>query len=92
MSASFDKLKEILEKQKKLSKEEMDKVIAESGEMTADEIAWLESEKHRLERETQETVTMEQYLEALKVLDTVPEGSDEFNKAEAIVNKYESGG
>jgi hypothetical protein len=35
---------------------------------------------------------MEQYLEALKVPDAAEEGSDEYTRAEDIVEKYESGG
>ncbi len=91
MSAAFDHLKSLLEKQKKLSAEEIQKAVAEHGEMTPQELTEIESERHRLEREAQETVTMEQYLEALKVLDTAAEGSPEFTKAEALVQKYESG-
>jgi len=34
---------------------------------------------------------MEQYLAACKVLDTAPAGSDEYKKAEALVEKYEKG-
>lgn len=91
MSAAFDHLKGLLEKQKTLSKEDIDQAITAHGELTPDEMTWIESEKHRLEREGQETVTMEQYLAALKVLDTVAEDSDEFKKADALVQKYESG-
>lgn len=91
MSASFDKLKELLEKQQKLSQEEIEKVTAEHGALTDDERVWIESERHRLERSQQETVTMDQYLAALKVLDTVEEGSDEFKKAEELVERYEKG-
>jgi hypothetical protein len=91
MSAAFDQLKALLEKQKKLSVVEIDKAVAEHGALTDEERVILESERFRLEREAQDTVTMEQYLEALKVLDTAAEGSPEFVKAEALVNKYESG-
>jgi hypothetical protein len=34
---------------------------------------------------------MEQYLEACKVLDTAEEGSEEYKKAEALVEQYEKG-
>lgn len=91
MSASYDKLKEILEKQQSLTQEEIDKVVAESGALTDEERVWIESERHRLERSKQETVTMDEYLAALKVLDTAEEGSDEFKKAEELVERYEKG-
>ena len=35
---------------------------------------------------------MDDYLKASAVLDSAPEGSDEYNKALAIVEKFESGG
>lgn len=91
MSAAYDKLKELLEKQGKLSNDEIAKVVAEHGEMTDEEKVSLEAERHKRERESQATITLEQYLEASKVLDTAAEGSDEYKKAEEIVNKYESG-
>ncbi|MDX1992319.1 MAG: hypothetical protein SF029_08020 [bacterium] len=91
MTAAFDKLKELLTKNGTLANDDVEKLVAEHGALTDDEKMWLESEKHRLQREKEDTVTMEQYLEALKVLDTAPEGSPEFVKAEALVNRYESG-
>lgn len=91
MSDTFDKLKALLAEKKTLSNDEVEKMVAEHGEMTDEEKLWLESEKHRLERAAQETITMDQYLEACKVLDSAEEGSDEYKKAEAIVDKYESG-
>ena len=92
MSEAFDKAKALLQEKKKLSNEEVEKLIAEHGAMTDDEKMWLEAERHKLERSTEEAVTLEQYLEATKILDTAEEGSEEYKKAEAIVNKYESGG
>lgn len=91
MSETFEKLKAILAEKKKLDNEEVEKMVAEHGEMTDDEKMWLESERHSLERASQETITLDAYLEACKVLDSADEGSDEYKKAEEIVNKYEAG-
>lgn len=91
MSATFDKLKAVLAEKKTFTNDEMTKAITETGEMTPDEMTWLESERLRLEKEGGEKVTMEQYLEASKVLDTAPEGSEAYKKAEEIVNRFESG-
>ncbi len=92
MSATFDKLKELLAKQGSLSNEEVEKAVAEHGAMTDEEKMWLEAERHKLERSKTESVTLEQYLEASKILESAAEGSEEYKKAEAIVNRYESGG
>lgn len=92
MTEAFDKAKALLQEQKKLSNEEVEKLVAEHGAMTDDEKMWLEAERHKLERSTEETVTLEQYLEATKTLDIAEEGSEEYKKAEAIVTRYESGG
>jgi len=91
MTATFDKLKAMLSAGQALSQADVEKVIAELGAMTEAETVEIESERHRLERDKQETVTMEQYLEAAKVLDTAPEGSPEYESALKIVEKYESG-
>ena len=74
MSETYIRLKEMLEKQGALSKEDIEKSIAASGEMTAEEITLLEAERHEKERSSGDTISMEQYLEASKVLDTAPEG------------------
>lgn len=91
MTATFDKLKALLADKKDLTNDDISAAIAADGEMTPDEITWLESEKLKLKRGAEAKITLEQYLEASKVLDTAPEGSDEYKKAEEIVNKYESG-
>jgi len=91
MSDAFDKLKELLEKQGTLSNEDVEKMVAEHGEITDEEKMWLEAEKLKKERSDDATITMDQYLEATKVLDTADEGSDEYKKALAIVEKFESG-
>ena len=91
MSESFDKLKELIASQKTLSNEDVEKIVKEHGELTGEEKIWLESEKLRHAKEKGGEVTMEQYLEACKVLDTAEESSDEYKKAEALVEKYEAG-
>lgn len=91
MSETFDKLKAQLTAQGSLSNEEVEKMVGAHGPLTDEEKIWLEAERHKKERESQATITLEQYLEATKILDTAVEGSDEYKRAEAIVEKYESG-
>jgi len=50
---------------------------------------WLTAERYN--KQHSQTISMEQYLAASKVLDTAPEGSPEWLTAEKIVNAYESG-
>ena len=92
MSEAFDKAKALLQQQGKLSNEDVEKLVTEHGAMSDDEKMWLEAERHKLERTSDEAVTLEQYLEAAKTLDTAAEGSEEYKKAEAIVTQYETGG
>ncbi|RMG85857.1 MAG: hypothetical protein D6712_08745 [Chloroflexi bacterium] len=92
MTEAFEKAKALLESQGSLSNEEVEKLVAEHGEMTDEEKMELEAARHKKAREADEEVTLEQYLEAVKTLDNAEEGSDEYKKAEAIVKKYESGG
>jgi len=91
MSETFDKLKALLQENKNLIPEEVDKQVADTGDMTDDEKMWLESEKLKLQRADDKTITMDEYLEATKTLDTTDEGSDEYKKALEIVEKFESG-
>lgn len=91
MTATFDKLKELLDKQGSLSNEDVEKYVKEHGEMTDEEKMALEAERHKAERNKQATITLEQYLEATKILDSAAPDSEEYKKAEAIVEKYESG-
>jgi len=91
MSEAYDKLKALLDENKSLSKEEIDKMVAEHGEMTDEEKVKLEADRLEAAKSGGEKIPMEQYLEACKVLDTAEEGSDEYKKAEALVEKYEKG-
>jgi hypothetical protein len=92
MSATFDKLEALLKANGTLTNEEVEKAVAEHGAMTDDEALTLEADRHKLTRAAGAKITMDEYLAASKILDTADEGSDEFKKAEEIVNKYESGG
>jgi len=92
MSVTFDKLEALLKEKGTLSNEEVDKMIAEHGAMTDEEKLTLEADRHKMQRTSGQKITMEEYLAASKVLDTAEEGSEEYKKAEEIVNKYESGG
>lgn len=90
MSASFDKLKTMLDEKGALSPEDIEGVVKSDGAMTPQESMELES--LRLKKgDGRIKVTMEAYLEASKVLDSAAEGSEEYKKAEAIVNAFESG-
>ncbi len=91
MSATFDKLKELLKSKGSLTNEEIQAAIADSGDMTPEEHALLEAERLEAAKSAGSKVSMEEYLAALKVLDSAPEGSDEYKKAEAVVERYESG-
>lgn len=92
MSDTFDKLKELLASQGAISTDVVDKMITDHGDMTDDEKMWLAAEQFKVQRAKGEQVTMEQYLEASKVLDSAAEGSDEYNQALEIVEAFESGG
>lgn len=91
MTAAYDKLKALLNQQGTLSNDDIQSAIAEHGEMTAEEQVQLESDRHEKTRAAQETVSMDDYLAALKVLDSAAEGSEEYVKAEKTVDRYESG-
>jgi len=92
MSASFDKLKALLEEKGSLEQADIEKITKEHGELQAQEAMELESLRLKKGKETRKEVTMDEYLEATKTLDTAEEGSEEYKKAEEIVNAFEAGG
>ncbi len=93
MSETFDKLKAVLAQKKTLTNDEVEKMVAEHGEMTDEEKIELEAQKLEAEKANKsEEVTLDDYLAALKVLDSAEEGSEDYKQAEAKVEKYEAGG
>ena len=91
MSAGFEHLKKVLEEKGTLSPEEVAAVEKEHGPLTDEEKFWLESEMHKKDHAERQSVTMDEYLAASKVLDSAEEGSDEYKKALEIVEKFEAG-
>lgn len=91
MTETFDKLKAMLAEKGDLSDEEVAKLTAEHGEMTAEENMELSAAIHEKRRAAQVTVTMDQFLEANKILDTAKEGSEEYNNAQKIVDAFLAG-
>lgn len=90
MTEAFEKLKALLDEKGSLSEEDITQVEAELGQMTDEERLWLSVEQHdRMKREGDE-ITVEQYLEATKVLETAEPGSPEHEKAKRIVEAFES--
>jgi hypothetical protein len=91
MSVTLDKLKKLLEEKGSLSPEDVETAEKADGALSEQEKFDLEAAKHEKERSGDATITMEQYLEATKVLDSSPEDSEEHKKALALVEKYEAG-
>lgn len=91
MTETFDKLTAMLEEKGILTDDEVAKMIAEHGEMTAEENMELSAALHEKKRASQATVTMEQFLEANKVLDSSNENSDEYKAAQKIVDAFLAG-
>ncbi|MFQ3536311.1 MAG: hypothetical protein SNJ58_10580 [Aggregatilineales bacterium] len=84
MSDAFEALKAKLAQTGTLTDEEI-----ANADLTEEQKLWLNAERYAKQRDTSETVTLEQYLEANKVLDSAPEGSPEYEAALKIVERYE---
>ncbi|MBN1201496.1 MAG: hypothetical protein JXJ20_06535 [Anaerolineae bacterium] len=91
MTESFDKLKAMLADKDTLTQDEIKQVVEEHGEMTPEENMWLEAELHERKRASQSTVTMEQFLEANKVLESAAPDSDEYKAAQKTVDAFLQG-
>ena len=66
MSTTYDKLKELLDSQKALTNEDIEKLVKEHGEMTDEEKTHLEADRLEAAKTSGDKVTMDQYLEALE--------------------------
>ena len=91
MTETFDKLKAMLEEKGTLTPEEIEAMAKEHGELTAEENMWLSAEIHERSRSKEKTVTMEEFLEANKVLDSAAPDSDEAKAAQKIVDAFLQG-
>lgn len=93
MTETFDKLMAMLKDKQTLTPEDITSAESEHGEMTDEERIELEAAKLDAEKANKtEEVSLDDYLAALKVLDSAEEGSDAYKEAEAKVEKYEAGG
>lgn len=92
MTKAYDELAKLLKEKKKLKPEDIEKVEKEHGKMTDEERVMLAAEMHEVEKEGREgeNITLEQYLEASKILDSAKEGSEEYEKAKKVVDAFES--
>jgi hypothetical protein len=91
MTATFDKLKAALQEKNTLTEEEIAQAVKEHGELTPEENMWLSAEIHERQRSSQATVTTDQFLEANKVLDSADPDSEEYKKAQQIVDAFLAG-
>ncbi len=93
MTEAYDKLKALLDQQKTLSNEDVEKIETKHGKMTDEEKFDLEAKKLEIEKANKtEGVSLDDYLAALKVLDEAEAGSDAYKAAEKKVETYETGG
>jgi len=91
MTETFEKLKAALQAKGTLTDDEIAEAIREHGDMTPEETMWLSAELHERQRAAQTTVTMEQFLEANKVLDSADPDSEEYKAAQKIVDAFLAG-
>ena len=91
MTATFDRLKAALQEKGTLSDEDIAQAVEEHGEMTAEENMQLAADIFERQRAVEKKVTMEQFLEANKILDTADENSEEYQKAQQIVDAFLAG-
>jgi hypothetical protein len=91
MTQAFEKLKALLDENGSLSDEDIATVTSEHGELTSEENILLLADLHERMRTAQQSVTMDQFLEANKILDTADPGSEEYRRAQKIVDDFLAG-
>ncbi len=90
MTKAFDEAQALLASKDVLTDEEIDALEAQYGKLTDEERMWLSGEIYARLNSGRAKVTMEQYVEAAKILDTADPDSPEYKKAEAIVTAFET--
>ncbi|GAB4442379.1 MAG: hypothetical protein Kow00120_11240 [Anaerolineae bacterium] len=90
MTRAFDEAKARLESQGILTDDQIEALEAEHGRLTDEERVWLNAEIYERLNSGRANVTMEQYLEATKILESADPGSPEYARAEAIANAFEA--
>ncbi|NLX09045.1 MAG: hypothetical protein GXY36_05275 [Chloroflexi bacterium] len=91
MTETFEKLKALLHEKGTLTDDDINRISAEHGGLTPEENMWLQAELYERSRAAQSQVTLEQFLAANQVLDTAEPDSDEYRRAQAIVDAYLAG-
>jgi hypothetical protein len=93
-SKTFEALRKIVEDKGKFTPEDMEKAVKEHGPLSDQEkadIAALQLEAEKRQKKEEKAVTFEEFLEATKALESAKEGSEEWKKAKAIVDRFEAG-
>jgi hypothetical protein len=109
MSKSFDELLKLLEEKKTLSREDVEKVTKEHGDLSDEEKTKLAARAKELEKEAKEKeekkeeekkeekkdakgeeVSMDEYLQALSVMDSDDESEEAKAKAKKVIEAFES--
>jgi hypothetical protein len=90
MTKAYDEAMKLLDTQGILSDAEVEALVKQHGDMTEEEHVALSVEIYERVNSGRAQVTLDQYLEATKVLDSAAPGSPEYKKAEAIAQAFES--
>ena len=95
MTKAFDEIMKIIEDEGQIADEKAKAIIAEHGELEADEkkqIASAIKMKKSLSKPDDDIgeVSMEDYMQALSVLDSDDATDEERQKAQAVKDKFES--
>lgn len=90
MTDAFEHLKTLLQKQGALTEAEVAVAETRLGPVTADERLWLSVEAHILRERVGDAITLEQYVQAARQLDTSPPGSPEYERALRIMTAFEN--
>jgi len=91
-SEAFNKLKDLLKEKGTFTAEDVDTITKAHGALSDVELITLEAHRLKLGKSGRAEISMDDYLKATKVLDSSPEGSEEYKAAEEIVNAFEAGG
>lgn len=90
MTRAFEHLERLLQEQGSLTEGDVVTTETQLGPVTADERLRLSVEAHMLRRRAGETITLEQYVQATRQLETSPPGSPEYERALGIMTAFEN--
>lgn len=90
MTKAFEQLRTLLQRQGTLTDEDFATIESQYGSVTDAERLWLSIEAHDRRQREGDAITVEQYVQATRLLESSPPGSPDYERARRIMDAFEN--